>query len=232
MWSKAQGLHGNTGFKERDAKLNVAQSNTINRPGKGSDPRISTAKLQREIMDTTNARTTDTLVRAAERLVDELPPGTPAGQVMSHWLESARRDDAARGVVWPTVDPAQAAQAGSTWHVFPNLQIGHSITNVLSYRARPYGSDPNKCFFEVCVLELFPEGKAPRTQWEYVDPTDVAKWRSVLPQDFGNMVEVQKGMRSRGFRGALPNPEQERTVTNLHRNLARYMGTSAPQPLK
>jgi hypothetical protein len=45
------------------------------------------------------------------------------------------------------------------------------------------------------------------------------------------MVEVQRGLKSRGFRGNLPNPWQERKVTNLHRNLARYMGTGAPTPL-
>ena len=81
-------------------------------------------------------------------------------------------------------------------------------------------------------IYFYPKGQEPKTHWEYVDPSNIAKWRSVLPQDFGNMVEVQRGMRSRGFRGALPNPEQERTVTNLHRNLARYMGTGAPRPLK
>lgn len=51
-------------------------------------------------------------------------------------------------------------------------------------------------------------------------------------QDFANMGEVQRGMRSRGLRGCLPNPKREETVTNLHRNLANYMGTGAPTPLK
>ena len=35
-----------------------------------------------------------------------------------------------------------------------------------------------------------------------------------------------------GFRGTLPNPYRERSVANLHRNLARYMGTGAPRALK
>jgi len=46
------------------------------------------------------------------------------------------------------------------------------------------------------------------------------------------MAAVQRGMRSRGFRGALPNPHQERKVTNFHRVLAKYMGTGAPRLLK
>jgi hypothetical protein len=42
---------------------------------------------------------------------------------------------------------------------------------------------------------------------------------------------VQRGLKSRGFRGNLPNPWQERKVTNLNRGLAKYMGTGAPTPL-
>jgi len=41
----------------------------------------------------------------------------------------------------------------------------------------------------------------------------------------------QQGMKNGGFRGTLPNPYRERSVANLHRNLAKYMGTGAPRPL-
>jgi len=53
----------------------------------------------------------------------------------------------------------------------------------------------------------------------------------VIAQDISNMVEVQRGYHSRGFRGSLPNPWQERKVTNLHYNLARFMGKGAPTRL-
>jgi hypothetical protein len=53
----------------------------------------------------------------------------------------------------------------------------------------------------------------------------------VLLQDFDNMSEVQKGMRSRGFRGCIPSPQQEQTVANLHRNLARYVGRGGLEKL-
>ena len=53
----------------------------------------------------------------------------------------------------------------------------------------------------------------------------------VIAQDFSNMIEVQRGLYSRGFRGNLPNPHQEQKVSNLHRNLARYMGMGAPRRL-
>lgn len=53
----------------------------------------------------------------------------------------------------------------------------------------------------------------------------------MLVQDFANMAAVQRGMKSRAFPGTLPNPKQERPVSNFHRNLAKYMGRGAPRPL-
>jgi hypothetical protein len=43
------------------------------------------------------------------------------------------------------------------------------------------------------------------------------------------MAAVQQGMKSAGFTGTKPNPYAERSVVNLHYNLAKYMGTGAPQ---
>jgi len=230
-YSKAHGLHGVSGFDERDPTLKMKQSSTITRAGKGKDPRISTYELQKEIYTTVNnASTTETLVNAAKRLVDELPEGTPAAEVIKHWLASARADDAARGVIWPTITPEQMSEAGLAWSIFPNMSILQGITFALCYRARPYGDNPHQCIFESYAIERYPEGGEPKTEWVYADPT-AEKWGYVLSQDFSNMVAVQKGMRSRGFRGTLPNPHQERKVTNFHRNLAQYMGTGAGRRL-
>ena len=230
-YSKAHGLHGVSGFDERDPSLKMKQSSTITRAGKGKDPRISTYELQKEIYTTVNnASTTETLVNAAKRLVDELPEGTPAPEVIKHWLASARADDAARGVIWPTITPEQMSEAGLAWSIFPNMSILQGITFALCYRARPYGDNPHQCIFESYAIERYPEGGEPKTEWVYADPT-TEKWGYVLSQDFSNMVAVQKGMRSRGFRGTLPNPHQERKITNFHRNLVQYMGTGAGRRL-
>jgi phenylpropionate dioxygenase-like ring-hydroxylating dioxygenase large terminal subunit len=231
-YSKAHGLHGVSGFDERDPSLKMKQSSTITRAGLGADARASTYELQNEIYTTVNsASTTETLVNAAKRLVNELPEGTPAPDVIKHWLASARADDAARGVNWPTITPEQMSDAGLAWSVFPNMSILQGITFALVYRARPYGDDPNKCIFESYAIERYPQGQEPKTEWTYAEPT-AEKWGLVLSQDFSNMAAVQKGMRTRGFRGTLPNPHQERKVTNFHRNLGHYMGTGMPRRLK
>ncbi len=222
-WGRNQGLHSNIGY---DAPKGQEEDAAKLRLGSGEDPRLSTAEMQNFTWEAANTNTTRTLVDAANRLKDELPEGTPAPEVSKHWLSSARAADAARGVVWPVVDPMHTAKSGTAWQIFPNFQIGHAVNNMLTYQARPYGNDPGMCIFEGAVYELWPEGEAPATEWEYTQPTD---WPPVLQQDFANMANVQKGMRSSGFRGAQPNPYMERAVASLHYNLAKFVGQGAPK---
>ncbi len=229
-WSKAQGLHGNDGFDTRNPHAGSAAETTVHRAAKGADARRTIAEMQEEFWQTIGASTTETLVKAAKRLVEELPEGTPPHEVHRHWLESARRDDAARGVIWPSISDKQMAEAGLALSVFPNMNILPGPTFALYYRVRPYRTDPDKCIFEAIAIERFPQGQEPKTEWKYAEPTE-ENWRRVIAQDFSNMIEVQRGLHSRGFRGTLPNPHQEQKVSNLHRNLARYMGRGAPRLL-
>ena len=228
-WARAQGRHSNIGYdapkdmdKNQQAKLRV---------GSGADARLSTAELQVYTWENANTNTTQTLVNAALRLADELPEGTPSGEVLQHWLASARKDDEARGVVWPTVDPEHVGESGTAWQIFPNFQIGHAVNNALCYSARPYGNDPDWCIFEGAVYELFPQGEEPQTEWEYC-PATAEDWCYVLSQDFSNMAAVQEGMKSAGFSGIKPNPYMERSIANLHFNLAKYVGKGAPRELE
>jgi phenylpropionate dioxygenase-like ring-hydroxylating dioxygenase large terminal subunit len=226
-WARAQGKHSNIGY---DAAKDLDENQAKLRLGKG-DPRLSTAEMQIYTWEHVKTNTTQTLVDAAMRLADELPEGTPPDKVLKHWLDSARRDDAARGVIWPTIDPQHVGKSGTAWQIFPNFQIGHALNNALCYSARPFGYDPNKCIFEAVTYELYPKGQEPKTEWLYT-PVDDEAWLSVLPQDFSNMAAVQQGMKSAGFRGTLPNPYRERSIANLHRNLAQYMGIGAPRKLR
>jgi phenylpropionate dioxygenase-like ring-hydroxylating dioxygenase large terminal subunit len=227
-WAKAQGKHSNIGY---DAPKGLDENKAKLRIGSGADARLSTAEMQTFTWEHANTNTTQTLVDAAQRLVHELPEGTPPEKVLRHWLDSARSVDAARGVIWPTIDPQHVGKTGTAWQIFPNFQIGHGLNNALCYSARPYGNDPDKCIFEVAVYELFPKGQEPKTEWEHT-PLGDPRWRTVLPQDFSNMAAVQQGMKSGGFRGTKPNPYRERSIANFHRNLAKYMGTGAPREIE
>lgn len=222
--SRQYGLHSVSSYDTRDAKFEMSESAGTTRAGKGDDPRVSTYELIRENYETVNySASTETLVNAAARLQIELPEDATPQECIAHWLKSAKADDAARGVIWPEVPPEIKKEGGLAWGLFPNQNILHGETFALCYRVRPYKDDPDKCVFESYALERFPEGEAPQTEWTYADPIG-ENWGSVLAQDFSNMQFVQKGMKSSGFRGPLPNPHQEQKVINLHRNLANFMG--------
>jgi phenylpropionate dioxygenase-like ring-hydroxylating dioxygenase large terminal subunit len=226
-WARAQGKHSNIGY---DAPKGMDENQGKLRIGSGPDARQSTIQLQNFTWENANTNTTWTMVEAAQRLVEELPEDTPPAEVLQHWLASARATDAERGVIWPTVPPEIVAKSGTAWQIFPNFQIGHAVNNMLCYRFRPLGYDPDRCIFEAAVFELFPPGEEPETEWVYT-PVGDPGWRTVLPQDFDNMAAVQQGMKSRGFSGPKPNPYRERSVVNLHHNLATYMGTGEPRDL-
>jgi phenylpropionate dioxygenase-like ring-hydroxylating dioxygenase large terminal subunit len=227
--SKQYGLHSVSSYDTRDDAFKMGEAAGTTRAGKGDDARVSTYELIRENYETINfAASTETLVKAASRLKDELPEGTSPAEIIAHWMASAKADDARRGVIWPEVPPEIMAESGLAWGLFPNQNILHGVTFALGYRVRPFGDDPGKCIFESYALERFAPGEAPQTEWVHAEPTG-ENWGAVLAQDFSNMEFVQKGMKSSGFRGVMPNPHQEQKVINLHRNLADFMGMCAPR---
>ncbi len=224
-WARNHGLHSNIGY---DAPKDMEENSGKLRVGTG-DARVTTAQMQNYTWAAANTNTTQTMVDVANNLVDELPEGTPSPEVLGYWITRSKQIDAENGVVWPEVPSSHTAQAGTAWQIFPNFQIGHAVNNMLCYMARPYGEDPNKCYFEAAVFQLYPEGEAPETEWEYVEPQD---WPPVLKQDFDNMAAVQQGMKSGGFKGTRPNPYRERAIPSLHMNLAKFMGQGGPRVLK
>ena len=88
-----------------------------------------------------NTGSTDTLVNAASRLVDELPEGTSGPDVVRHWLASAKADDAKRGVIWPEMTPEQQSEAGladvAQGYVHPAVPVevehrsGHAVPRIV-----------------------------------------------------------------------------------------------------
>jgi phenylpropionate dioxygenase-like ring-hydroxylating dioxygenase large terminal subunit len=225
-WSDARGIHGVFGATAREGSGGA----TAGASG-AADMRQGLADSLNQLWEEVNGTTTQTMVDAANRLVDELPENTPATQVQMHLMKRTIEEDAKRGVSWPKIDPAHFAASGNVWHIFPNTVIIHGPTFALCYRARPQGDDPASCIFEVYALERFPEGQVPHTENLYKPEITEANWRKVLCQDFANMGAVQRGLSSRGFDGIRPSPVEERAIINFHTVLASYIGRGAPKPL-
>jgi phenylpropionate dioxygenase-like ring-hydroxylating dioxygenase large terminal subunit len=230
-WSRAQGKHAWHGLGIPGDNRAGGGTTSISSKA-GVDPRKLAAEYMEHLYSTVNANTTQTIVDAAKTLVDVLPENTPSDVVMAKMMQLAQEADAKRGVQWPSIEPKLFEESGIDWHVFPNTIILHGVSFMLGYRARPNGFNPDSCIFEVYVMERFPEGEEPKPENIYQPDQSEERWRLVLSQDFANMSEVQKGVKSTAFPGTRPNPVQEQAVINFHKTLAQYMGTGAPQPIE
>ncbi len=230
-WSKSEGLHAwhGVGDGRGGAVRSGAGSITVG-AADGVDPRAAMAGLFNELWETVGT-STQTVVDVVNRAKDELPADTPPELIAAHVMQTAAIEDARRGVPWPEMSPEHYADCGLDWHIFPNAAILPGMTYALCYRSRPDGYNPDSCIFEVYILERFPEGEVPKTEWIHAPETTEEQWRLILSQDFENIGEVQKGIKSRGFAGPRPSPVQEIPVIHFHRTLSRYMGTGEPQPI-
>jgi hypothetical protein len=100
---------------------------------------------------------------------------------------------------------------------------------MLFYRARPDGDNPDSCFYDICSIARYAPGAEPPLKREFYWGVDdwkidtVERFGLILSQDFANMTEVQKGMKSKGFRGARTNPLQESAISNFHRVLREVL---------
>jgi phenylpropionate dioxygenase-like ring-hydroxylating dioxygenase large terminal subunit len=226
-YSETHGLHGMFGSAAREGVGGASQG-----AAGAADMRVGLAVSINQIWEEVNATTTQSMVDIANKLVDELPEGTPAHEVQMHFMKRTIEEDAKLGIEWPKLDPAHIVRTGTDWHIFPNTVIIHGPTFALCYRARPNGFDPDSCIFEVYTLQRFAEGQEPKPENLYKPVIDEANWRKVLCQDFSNMGAVHAGMKSMAFKGLRPHPIEEQAVIGFHRNLANYMGVGAPEPIE
>lgn len=176
---------------------------------------------------TLNAIFSERDVEAARRLMTEVDAREPPVAMIAKLLDFQREAAVASGAGWPDITMQQLFDAGTDWHVFPNLIMLPYPDGVLAYRALPDAAIPDTCIFEIYALQRYAPGAEPALQRKYFhgenDWRDFKSISLILQQDLDNMGEVQRGMKSRGFAGARTNPLQESTVSNFHRVLCEYL---------
>ncbi len=164
------------------------------------------------------------MVNAVQRLRDELPEDATLMDVLMKYGALSYEAAMAEGAGYPNLGHEDMARVGADWHVFPNMILLPAPDGVLAYRARPDRSDPEKCLFDIFSLVRYAPGAEPKLVREHYDDwRDHDGWGLILTQDFENMSDVQRGMRSSGFKGSRTNPVQERSVSNFHRALREFM---------
>lgn len=165
-------------------------------------------------------------VTAARRLRDAISPDADAGAIIAKFRELHRREMEKAGVKWPeTISGEVLAAAGVDRHVFPNFLFLPTVDGALVYRARPDGDDPESCWYDVWWLGRFAPGKEPEWTHDIYNSLEEAKGvNRFLEQDFANLVAVQRGIHSRGFKGSAYNPVQEVEIIQFERMLDEYLG--------
>ena len=165
-------------------------------------------------------------VEAVQRLWTELPDNPSHEETLKKLREVQVEAGIASGAGWPDITPEQLRKAGADWHIFPNLITLMRPDGALVYRSRPDGDDPDSCIFDIWSLVRYRPGAEPPLKREFFHGKDdyrTTDFGQVLNQDFSNLGEVQKGMKSRGFKGARPSPLQESVISNHHRVIHEYL---------
>lgn len=185
-----------------------------------SDVRTYLMAMVDEYYHQLDAMITERSYEAAKRVMAEVSADASGEEVAARWNEFRREAAAREGIEWPEYDPQYHWDSHIDWHLFPNSVFLHGfVDGVLWYRARPEGDDPNRCIFDIWSLQRYGPGKEPPLKRETYDKIDSSQWGRIFMQDFVNIPEVHRGMKSRAFVGARPNPVQERAVSNFHRAL-------------
>ena len=203
-----------------------APSPKLNRPPP-TDLRPRIVEYYEVMFDSLNCFFSERDVKATRRLLTEVDEGASFFEILTKLLEFQREAALAEGVGWPEISMEQMAAAGTDWHIFPNLVMLPYLDGTLAYRSLPDPKDPDSCIFEVYALERFAPGAEPELRRQYLhapgDHRKFSTFSTLLQQDFDNMSEIQRGMKSRGFKGARTNPLQEATVSNFHQVISQYI---------
>jgi phenylpropionate dioxygenase-like ring-hydroxylating dioxygenase large terminal subunit len=155
-------------------------------------------------------------------------------------IQLGKRERARRlGLDYDRFEDGQLSDSWATG-VFPNVQIGCHPEAVFLMRFLPHETDPERFYYDTMTL-IFPaedpsyrppawmglpdgidvSGRQ-RPATEYYSIEQDAMLGQVLSQDAALLPIVQKGMRSRGFKGQLWG-EQEQRLRHFHVELERRM---------
>lgn len=216
--SYAHGRHSHFGYWESTTPAGYP-SPRLKREAP-ADIREMLVRYYRELEDTFGAITTDRDAKAAEQILEHLPPDVDAMTALGALIEFGRKAAEEEGCGYPPNLTFEAMiKAGNDWHIFPNSVTLPYFDGAVWYRARPDGDDPSRCIFDVWSLKRYGPGKEPKVEvQEHHDIADKS-FGLIVDQDLANMAKVQKGMRSTAFQYARPNPVQEVEISNFHQNL-------------
>ncbi|MGO9933693.1 MAG: SRPBCC family protein [Steroidobacteraceae bacterium] len=188
-----------------------------------SDTRQSAMKFFEVYENDLKAMFSERDYAATRALADVAPEGADPVAAFAAAVELGRK--AAEGVGCPEgVTWEHMAKAGAHWHIFPASPFPGSTAHFFTGHGQT-GTDPDRCIFDIWSLVRYAPGKEPPLERRLYRGMAGNSAGAILDQDIANMGEIQKGMKSRAFHGARPNPVQEVEIINFHETLDRYLAS-------
>jgi phenylpropionate dioxygenase-like ring-hydroxylating dioxygenase large terminal subunit len=159
-------------------------------------------------------------VQAAHEVAAELPATATQMEVLMAWMEKRKVIADKTGVVWPDIGPDHIEQV---YHIFANTVFLPTVDGLLWYRSRPIKGNPDRCYYDVYSLERRAPGDTPEFTHDIYPDWRVADPGRILSEDYANLEQVQRGMKSSAFRESRLNPVQELCISNFHRVLRDWL---------
>lgn len=220
--SFAHGKHAHFGYFQAVAPMG-GPSPRLNEAAP-ADLRAGIIEFFRQMEEDFGAIMTDRDYEAAKKIMETIDERASPTDAFVAAVELGRAAAEAEGAGYPPdLSYEKMAAAGADWHIFPNCVTLPYFDGAVWYRARPNGDDPESCIFNIWSLKRYGPGKEPKLERQYFDDIEGRDFRLIINQDIQNMKAVQKGMKTRGFREARPNPVQEVEILNFHQTLERYV---------
>ena len=147
----------------------------------------------------------------------------PRGELLSRFQDKRMELLRSRGFDVSGFEPEQMTSADDVYW-FPNMVGPVYPGSAILFRVRPDGLNPDRAIKDTWVLEW----PRPGDSWQLpphrvFDDWRDRDWGQITNQDYENMLEVQQGMKARGFTGLRLNPRQESNLLHMHHVLDEYL---------
>ncbi|MGV6807570.1 MAG: aromatic ring-hydroxylating oxygenase subunit alpha [bacterium] len=162
----------------------------------------------------------------------EVPEGTTARKFMADLNRKTFSE--AYGKDFSQVTDSELLDPILYW-VFPNIQIwGGFLANIV-YQFRPDGNNPNRCIFDIRLLQRFKDGEEKPTGMQphvltddeaFSDAAELGVLGGVFDQDMGNLPHMQAGLRAAGTNGRdglIFGEYQESRIVHMHNMIDKYI---------
>ncbi len=164
---------------------------------------------------------TDATNTARDEYIADRIRDLPDDELLPRFFEELYKYSADAKIPMPMLDP----NASNYGFIFPNMVFLGMPGNMLFYRVRPNGHDPNSSTFEALAMQIPREADKDNAAPEPEGPLRTEDWPFVLRQDMENVARQQKGYRSGAISQATMSPVYEPMIFSLHSEVDRYIAT-------